>query len=126
MGGIGSGNRLQWASHATVDDYRRIDVRRWARDGLLEPGNRFSWQWSLGGKVTGSIAVEVERGRVMLDYRTREGETWERLRYPVGLTATACALGGARQWFECPARGCGRRVALLYGVGSSLVEPATA
>jgi hypothetical protein len=31
------------------------------------------------------------------------------------LLRTACHLGGARVWFRCPAQGCGRRVALLYG-----------
>jgi len=30
---------------------------------------------------------------------------------------TACNLGGQRLWFRCPARGCGRRVAILYGGG---------
>ena len=28
---------------------------------------------------------------------------------------TPCNLGGQRPWFRCPARGCGRRVAILYG-----------
>lgn len=28
---------------------------------------------------------------------------------------TDCALGGQRAWWLCPASGCGRRVAVLYG-----------
>ena len=28
---------------------------------------------------------------------------------------TPCNYGGARCWFLCPAAGCGRRVAILYG-----------
>jgi hypothetical protein len=28
-----------------------------------------------------------------------------------------CNLGGERAWFICPAVGCGRRVAILYGGG---------
>jgi hypothetical protein len=28
-----------------------------------------------------------------------------------------CHLGGSRAWFLCPAVGCGRRVAILYGGG---------
>ena len=28
-----------------------------------------------------------------------------------------CNLGGSRAWFICPAVGCGRRVAILYGGG---------
>lgn len=34
---------------------------------------------------------------------------------PVYLDWTACHLGGQRPWFLCPTRGCGRRIANLYG-----------
>jgi hypothetical protein len=37
------------------------------------------------------------------------------MEYPVTLEWTASHLGGRRAWFRCPARGCGRRVAVLYG-----------
>jgi Zn-finger protein len=33
----------------------------------------------------------------------------------VYLDWTPCHFGGQRPWFLCPAHGCGRRVALLYG-----------
>lgn len=115
MGGIGSGNRLQWASRATVTEYRSLDVRRWAREGYLEPGRRFGWRWTCNGEETGSIRVEAHSGHVILDYRAREGGEWEPMRYSVPLTASPCNMGGTRQWFRCPAQGCGRRVALLYG-----------
>jgi hypothetical protein len=39
----------------------------------------------------------------------------EKLDYPVRLQTTSCHYGGACYWFTCPASGCGRRVALLYG-----------
>ena len=42
---------------------------------------------------------------------------WEDESYPVHVDWTACNLGGQRPWFLCPARGCGRRVAILYGSG---------
>lgn len=115
MGGSGSGNRWRWAAHSTVSDYRSLDVRRLAREGLLRPGSRFGWQWTCGEVVTGSIRIESEIDRVTLDYRTREGGDWEAMRYPVLLSTSPCHLGGLRQWFLCPARGCGRRVAKLYG-----------
>lgn len=116
MGGIGSGNRWQWGAGPTVESYRKIDVRRWAREGYLQPGLRFGWKWSVYGEKTGSITVQAERGRVILDYRVREsGDEWESLQYAVQLTTTDCNLGGYRQWFLCPASGCGRRVACLYG-----------
>jgi hypothetical protein len=34
--------------------------------------------------------------------------------YRVPLAWTACNFGGARPWFVCPGRRCGRRAALLY------------
>ena len=35
----------------------------------------------------------------------------------VRIVRTPCRLGGSRAWFICPAVGCGRRVAILYGGG---------
>ena len=51
-----------------------------------------------------------------LIYRSRSGnEDWEDQNYPVWLDWTPCHFGGERPWFRCPAMGCGRRVAILYG-----------
>jgi len=116
MGGIGSGNRWRFGAKQTTTDFRAIDVRRWARDGLLEPVRRFQWQWSVDGKQTGQIDVQAEESRVVLSYRhKRRDQDWQSEEYPVPIVTTGCNLGGARQWFLCPARGCGRRCALLYG-----------
>lgn len=116
MGGIGSGRHWHYGTRNTVGDMRSIDVRRWAREGYLEPGQAFSWCWHLDGERVGSIKVRAELGRVVLLYRQRSGsEDWQRMEYPVHLDSTLCHLGGYRQWFLCPARGCGKRVALLYG-----------
>jgi hypothetical protein len=35
----------------------------------------------------------------------------------VALSWTACNFGGERPWFICSGAGCGRRVAVLYGLG---------
>ena len=116
MGGIGSGRHWHFSTKATTDNFRAVDVRRWARDGLLHPGRAFAWRWTCEGEVVGAINVRSETGRVVLDYRTKSGgDDWQNQKYPVYLDATSCHLGGQRQWFRCPARGCGRRVALLYG-----------
>ena len=116
MGGLGSGNRQQWSGKATVASYNALDVRRWAREGFLELGRHFSWQWSLNGEKLGSIQVEAHNGHLILDYRSKSyGDDWIERRYPVQLTTTPCHMGGERQWFQCPARGCGRRVAKLFG-----------
>lgn len=53
-----------------------------------------------------------------LSYRHRSGgDGWNDESYPVYLEWTDCSLGGMRPWFLCPAQGCGRRVAILYGGG---------
>jgi hypothetical protein len=116
MGGMGSGRHHHWGAKHTTADYRSIDVRRWAREGMLEPGQRFTWQWSFEGERVASIVVQAEHGRVRLIYRSRDyGDEWESLDYPVRLLSQPCHYGGHRNWFACPARGCGRRVAKLYG-----------
>lgn len=119
MGGIGSGRLSYYSAKDTTNDYRSIDVRRWKRDGLLESNQSFGWQWSRHGEVLASIRVRTETNRALLIYRHRRGgEDWKDESYPVYLDWTACKLGGQRPWFLCPARGCGRRVAILYLGGS--------
>ena len=44
MGGPGSGRRWHHGAADCTDDYRRLDVRRWQRDGFLTPGRAFAWQ----------------------------------------------------------------------------------
>lgn len=116
MGGRGSGRHWYFGAKDTTGEYRALDVRRWHRDGLLEPGRWFGWQWLRDGETVASIHVRVESDRVVLSYRhQRGGEEWKSEEYPVDLDRTSCTYGGARAWFRCPARGCGRRVAILYG-----------
>lgn len=43
MGGFGSGRWSRWDSKSTTDEYRRTDVRRWAREGALTPGQGSSF-----------------------------------------------------------------------------------
>jgi hypothetical protein len=114
MGGWGSGG---WQSGKnTTNSMRALDVRRLARDRLLTAGRWFMWRWSIDGEEVASIQIRVGADRVTLNYRARShGEEWQPLEYPVYLEWTPCHLGGRRAWFRCPARGCGRRVAVLYG-----------
>jgi hypothetical protein len=114
MGGFGSGG---WQSGKnTTSNMRSLDVRRLQRDGLLTAGRWFMWRWSIDGEEVASIQIRVGDDRVTLNYRARShGEEWQPLEYPVYLDWTPCHLGGRRAWFRCPARGCGRRVAVLYG-----------
>lgn len=95
---------------------RVLDVRKIQRDGCLKPGRSLNWTWSRNGEKVASIDIQVDTDRVILSYRQRDhnGE-WQDKRYPVRLTWTACHYGGQRAWWLCPAVGCGRRVAVLYG-----------
>ena len=116
MGGDGSGRHWRWDEKATTDSMRSFDIRRWAREGLLVSGHTFGWQWSRDGEQVASINVDVKAGAVQLRYRAKQaGEDWQDMNYTVRLLSQPCHLGGMRQWFECPARGCRKRVAILYG-----------
>lgn len=116
MGGFGSGRR---SGGRCTDDMWSLDVRKIYRAGLLTPGRRFSWQWTRSDEVVATIGLDVEIDRVMLDYRNRgphrNGSEWEPMNYHVRLAWTPCTLGGQRVWWRCPAVGCGRRVAVLFG-----------
>lgn len=97
-------------------DMRTLDVRQMQRDGLLKPGQSFSWSWSRHGVTTATINVLAQSDSVTLNYRQRDqGGEWQEMHYPVRLTWTGCNYGGQRAWWHCPAVGCGRRVALLFG-----------
>ena len=116
MGGIGSGRRWHFGAKDTTDSYRSTDVRWLKREGMLTPGANQGISWSRGGEIVASINVRAEQGRVILSYRHRIGDgEWGDESYPVYPTTTPCHIGGERHWFPCPARGCGQRVALLYG-----------
>ena len=118
MGGSGSGRRWRYGAKDTTEGYQSIDVRWLKREGMLSPRANRRITWSRHGDVIASINVRVEPGRVILTYRHRSGgDEWKDESYPVCLTTTPCHMGGERHWFLCPARGCGRRVAVLYGGG---------
>lgn len=113
MGGFGSGRP---ASRDATGDYLALDIRKLRRDGLLRVGSEVSLNWTRGGDHVGSIRYRVEAGRLVLLYRTRDrGGEWQEMEYPVRLSWMHPNYGGTRPWFLCPAAGCGRRVAILYG-----------
>jgi hypothetical protein len=115
VGGDGSGRH--WTSvKATTSQYYGLDIRRWPRDVLLTPGLAFRTCWVQDGKELISVNVRTELDRVILSYgyRRTDGQTWQSLEYSVRIEWTRCNYGGKRAWFRCPARGCGRRAAILY------------
>ncbi len=116
MGGPGSGHRWRYGAKATTNDYRTLDIRHWAREGVLRPGYWGGWKWTRDGETVASIQMRAEQDRVILMYRhSSGGGEWKDEEYPVRIVRTPCHLGGSRAWFICPAVGCGRRVANLYG-----------
>lgn len=114
MGGYNSGR--QGGKNCTTD-MRALDVRKLQRSGCLNPGPSFGWSWTRGGNTIASINIRVDsRHSVGLNYRSRaNGGEWVDRAYSVALTWTDCHYGGQRAWWCCPAVGCGRRVAVLYG-----------
>ena len=116
MGGFGSGRGWHSNAAACTDDYRQLDVRRWQREGYLMLERAFNWGWTWNGETIASIRVKPEGNALLLSYRHRDKDNaWKQERYTVQLDWTECSYGGERAWFLCPAKSCGRRVAILYG-----------
>lgn len=113
MGGMGSG-RYGGFGRATCEDYRALDIRRLARDGLTEHGAAGVVRWSRDGEVVASIRLACMGGCLTLTYRTQSyGGEWQPVTERVYLDYTSQHFGGERRWFFCP--NCRRRCAKLYG-----------
>jgi len=97
--------------------YQSLDVRWVHRQGMLHSAFPSIVRSYLNGKETGSIQVRGQSGHLLLEYTHQrgDGKDPEHLSYPVRIDWTPCNYGGNRPWFLCPAQGCGRRVAILYG-----------
>jgi hypothetical protein len=63
-----------YGAKSTTDDFRTLDVRRWAREGVLKPGYGVGWQWTGDGETVASIQMRAEQDRVILIYRHRSGD----------------------------------------------------
>src|SRR6516164_6886974 len=105
----------------TVEGRISIDVRAWAREGLLSPGRSFHWSWFRGGEPAAAIEVLPASDAVVLLFRWRASDTemWEPFAQYAPLTSTPCRFGGARRWFRCEVdigdgQCCNRRAAKLY------------
>ena len=116
MGGCGSGRRTTYCGKDTTEESLPLDIRHLQRSGVLTPGQAFSWQWTLNGRVRASIKIRAETWQIDLSYSdTPTGGAAEIIHQTVLLETTACTLGGTRPWFCCPV--CSRRVAVIYGKG---------
>jgi hypothetical protein len=103
----------------TTNCYQDIDVRYLSRRGHLHPGSSCTLRWSRNGCEVASIRIRSTSDSIVLSYRRKltGSDEWKNEEYLVYLEWTPCNYGGNRPWFLCPGRGCGRRVAVLYGGG---------
>lgn len=116
MGGIGSGRSAIYTAKATTEESLPLDIRRLQRAGVLTPGRACTWQWTVNDRVRATIGIRAETGNIALSYNyTAHGRPTEAINQSIWMESSACALGGHRRWFSCPA--CSRRVAVLYGAG---------
>jgi hypothetical protein len=123
MGGSGSGSWYKWSTKSTVENHLEISIfymvkRGWIKEGIINSGNL---NWSRRSEEIASIGYSVNTCEIpptiSLRYTNTNGRTGKKteMNYPVYLTTTTPHYGGVRWWFLCPANGCGRRVAKLYG-----------
>ena len=113
MGGYGSGRKR---SRPSEGSYRRLDIRNLARDGALDDGCVCSVHWSRPGAQPAQICITAADGELRFTYgKHAENGDSRTAELCVRTTWTPCHYGGRRPWFLCPRRGCGRRVAILYG-----------
>ena len=120
MGGYGSGRSHGDEVKGTTSRYPALNVRRLQKDGLLKPGQTFPYTLTRFGRAVASIGLEVTESQIILSYdylKTGEVPRSERYNVPVSVEWASCNYGGRRAWLRCPASGCGRRVAILYGKG---------
>ena len=116
MGGEGSGRFRRSGAKRTVEDVCALDVRAWARQGLLVEGQWFSAP--MFGRGCGSpLTIEVGGGavRILRPLGAPAGHT--PIGFRIQLDRTYPRFGGLRWWLRCPRPGCGRRVALVYAAG---------
>ena len=96
---------------ATTDACLQIDIRKLARDGLLQHGAESRLR---DRKSKYEIRLVFEQDRMRFQHGITMLAGFRRLAEDVvAIDWTECHYGGARPWFLCP--GCGKRVAFLYG-----------
>lgn len=95
------------------EQLQRIDVRIWARQGMLNGPGWFSWGWNRGGEPTGRIGVQVASDTALtLQYTATIQANKMEVNERVDIALSPCNFGGLRKWFCCTR--CARRVAVLY------------
>ena len=113
MGGRGSGRRSSYSGKLNTCDSMPLDIRKFARKGLLVPGSCFSWEWTVNDRKVAGVNIRVDLQSMVLSYRMKS--TDETVEQRVQTQTSPCHLGGQRHWFTCPR--CSKRMAVLYAPG---------
>jgi hypothetical protein len=110
MGGYGSGRWYRYGTKTTVEQVKRLDIRR----VKFPPSSSGTISWPRNG---GSVGFEVSEHHVLLRYSHRIGNgPWQEMNETISFDRTPCHYGGVRVWLLCP--DCGTRVAVLYLAGA--------
>jgi hypothetical protein len=116
MGGYGSGLASSSSPKAHTSDLASLDIRWLTRHGYLTSTVERPVRWYVGDTEWCSILVRASGRHIRLRYQqNHHKDSFEQRSYTVSITRTTCHYGGDRPWFLCPAPGCSRRVAILYG-----------
>lgn len=94
--------------------YRSVDVRRFAREGMLARSGWHGWRWTNDGVQVASISfiVDPSARSIRFEYRqTVDGKARD-IKVTAWTETTPCHFGGVRWWWRCP--NCSRRCARLF------------
>jgi hypothetical protein len=112
MGGMGSGRPPAKITRKRTSDYPALDIVRWRRSGLLQPGSEFGGASPAGG-LGRELQAKMYGDYVSITRQIKLDSTASKVIW-IQLERTACHLGGRRRWFLCPSSDCGRRTTKLY------------
>ena len=71
MGGRGSGRRSSYGGKSNTCDSMPLDIRRFARKGLLVLGSNFSWEWTVNDRKVAGINIRMDLQSMVLSYRIK-------------------------------------------------------
>jgi hypothetical protein len=120
MGGPESGRWRSGGSwrHAarrlTVDESLTLDARRMQHEGLLMSGQSGTLEWPLQEDIVATIAFNVDRECLALDYIVTLPDVTNHIQTEIRLVSTRPYFGGQCFWFTCPLDQTGRKYTKLY------------
>jgi len=112
--------RYSYSGRLVAENQHDISIYWLRKKGLLTDYCYQTLTWSCRGEKTGSISIQIkineEEKFARLEYiiTRRSSGKKDEFDYRIPIVTTKCNFGGIRYWFQCPAMGCGRRVAKLY------------